>query len=96
MQHGRPRQSCWNSAGVCQSRRWKYGCRLQRSLRAEVADYFLIENQILALSALVIQGMRPALRAGLSGGSSLGQRPATLVMYVEPVVEIGSSEVAIG
>ena len=88
MQHGRPRQSCWNSAGVCQSRRWKYGCRLQRSLRAEVADYFLIENQILALSAIVIQGMCPELRAGLSvllagpfGGSSLGQRPANFFIF---------------
>ena len=27
--------------------------------------------------------MRPALRAGLSGGSSLGQRPATLFMWSE-------------
>ena len=26
--------------------------------------------------------MRPALRAGLSGGSSLGQRPATLFIYI--------------
>ena len=30
------------------------------------------------LENLVIQGKHPALRAGLSGGSSLGQRPATL------------------
>ena len=30
--------------------------------------------------------MRPALRAGLSGGSSLGQRPATLFIQTSPGV----------
>ena len=47
-------------------------------LSEKKSNYFQFENRIIALSALVIQGMRPALRAGLSGGSSLGQRPATL------------------
>jgi len=44
--------------------------------------YFLFENQFIALSALVIQGMRPTFRAGRSGGSSLGQRPATSSIMV--------------
>ena len=50
------------------------------------SNYFLFANRIIALNALVIQGMRPAHRAGLNGGSSLGQRPATLFIKLPKFV----------